>query len=341
MGNVVSANVGQAPARQAAKAAGLPDATVATTVNKVCASGMKSIMYAAQSVALGHHDAVVAGGMESMTGAPYYVPTGRYGARYGHGALVDGLLRDGLWDPYADIHMGMCAEETATKLGISRAAQDAYAVESYKRAKAAHDAGAFKAEIVGVPVKGKGGETLVTADEEYTKMDLAKIPTLRAAFKPKDGTITAGNASKLNDGASALVIMAADAAKARGLKPLARIRGYADAEQAPIDFPTAPAKAVPVALKRAGVAPGDVAYHEINEAFAVVVLANAQLLGLDLARVNVFGGAVALGHPIGSSGARIVATLLSVLRAKDAAIGVASICNGGGGGSAVVIERLA
>jgi acetyl-CoA C-acetyltransferase len=237
--------------------------------------------------------------------------------------------------------MGMCAEKTAADLAISRADQDEYAANSYRRSKAASEGGLFKDEIVGVPVKGKGGkEAVVLVDEEFTKVDFAKIPALRPAFKPKDGTVTAANASKLNDGASALVVMSADRAKVLGLKPIARIRSYADAEQAPIDFPTAPAKAVPLALSRAGLTAKDMDYHEINEAFAVVALANAKLLNLDLARVNVHGGAVSLGHPIGCSGARIVTTLINVLRAKDATLGTASICNGGGGGSAIVIERL-
>jgi acetyl-CoA C-acetyltransferase len=235
----------------------------------------------------------------------------------------------------------MCAEKTASDLAITRAQQDEYAALSYRRSKEASDKGLFKNEIVGVPVKVKGKEMKIEVDEEFPKVDFAKLPTLKPAFKPKDGTITAANASKLNDGASALVIMSADKARAMGLKPIARIRGYADAEQAPIDFPTAPAKAVPLALKRAGVTAADCQYHEINEAFAVVALANAKLLNLDIDRVNVNGGAVALGHPIGCSGARIITTLINVLKQKDATLGTASICNGGGGGSAVVIERLA
>jgi acetyl-CoA C-acetyltransferase len=340
MGNVVSAGVGQAPARQASKGAGLPDTVCATTVNKVCASGMKALIYASQSVALGHHDVVVAGGMESMTNAPYLVPTGRYGARYGHGQFLDGLVRDGLWDPYSDIHMGMCAEKTAADLGITRAQQDEYAALSYRRSKEASDKGLFKNEIVGVPVKVKGKETVISVDEEFPKVDFAKLAGLRPAFK-KDGTITAANASKLNDGAAALVIMSADKARALGLKPIARIRGYADAEIAPIDFPVAPSRAVPLALQRAGVTAADCQYHEVNEAFAVVALANAKLLNIDIDRVNVNGGAVALGHPIGCSGARIITTLINVLQQRDATLGTASICNGGGGGSAVVIERLA
>lgn len=258
-GNVVSANVGQAPARQASKGAGIPDSAVCTTINKVCASGMKAVTWAAQSIALGQSEVVVAGGMESMSNAPYYVPQGRYGARYGHGQFVDALIRDGLWDPYSDIHMGMCAEKTAAEGGFSREMQDEYAKMSYTRAKAAVEGGKFKNEIVGVPVKVKGKDSVITSDEEWSKADFAKMAGLKPAFKKAEqgGTITAANASKLNDGAAALVLMSADRARALGLKPIARIRGYADAEQAPIDFPTAPAKAMPLALKRAGVTAAD------------------------------------------------------------------------------------
>ena len=338
-GNVVQAGVGQAPARQASKGAGLPDSVCATTVNKVCASGMKSVMFGAQSVALGHAKLVVAGGMESMTNAPYLLPSGRYGSKYGHGVVQDSLVKDGLWDPYSDIHMGLCAEKTAADMGITRAEQDAFAVMSYQRSAAASTAGKFAAEIVGVPVKSKKGDTLVTVDEEFSKIVLDKVPTLKPAFK-KDGTVTAANASSLNDGAAALMLCSSATASALGLTPLAKIRGYADAEAAPIDFPTAPSLAVPIALARAGLTPADVDYHEVNEAFSVVVLANAKKMGISLDKVNVFGGAVSLGHPIGASGARIIVTLLSVLKDKGGKIGVASICNGGGGSSAVVIERL-
>jgi acetyl-CoA C-acetyltransferase len=249
-------------------------------------------------------------------------------------------LKDGLWDPYNDFHMGMCGENSAAKMNITRQDQDNYAIRSYKLAAEAQKAGYHAKEIVGVPIKDKKGNTaLYTTDEEIAKVNFEKLPTLKPAFK-KDGTVTAANASKLNDGAAALVVMAADVAAKLGLKPIARIRGYADAEQAPIDFPTAPAKAVPIALKRAGVTVKDCDYHEINEAFSVVTLANVNMLGLDIDKVNVFGGAVSLGHPIGCSGARIVGTLINVLQTKDATIGTASICNGGGGGSAIVIERL-
>jgi acetyl-CoA C-acetyltransferase len=352
-GNVVGAGMGQAPARQAARGAGCPDSTVCTTVNKVCSSGMKTIFYAAQSIALGHHEVVVAGGMESMSNAPYLLPSARYGSRLGHGALVDAVLKDGLWDPYNDIHMGSCAEATAKALGITRAAQDEYAAASYARARAAAAAGHLAAEIVPVPLPAKGkqqaggagagaaGAGMVTLDEEWAKgADAGKMAALRPAFGAS-GTITAANASKLNDGAAALVLMSAVGAAARGITPLARIRGYADAEQAPIDFSTSPALAVPIALRRAGAALRDCSAHEVNEAFSSVALANMRLLGLEHGDVNVHGGAVALGHPIGASGARIVGTLLGVLRARGGALGTASICNGGGGGSAIVLERLA
>lgn len=343
MGNVVSSGGGQAPARQAAMFAGLPESVACTTVNKVCASGMKAVTLAAQSIALGLHDVVVAGGMESMSQVPYYLPNARYGMRYGHGKVLDGIVTDGLWDVYNNIHMGSCAEKTAADMKFSREAQDAFAIESYKRSAAAWKAGRFANEIVpvAIPAAKKGAPpTLVTEDEEYKRIDFAKVATLRPAFQPEGGTVTAANASTLNDGASALVLMSADKARALGLKPLARIRGYADAEQAPIEFPTAPAKAVPLAIRRAGLTPADMEYHEVNEAFSVVVLANAQRLGLDLERVNVNGGAVSLGHPIGCSGARILTTLVNVLQQRDATFGTASICNGGGGATAVVLERL-
>ena len=341
-GNVVSAGMGQAPARQAAKGAGLPDSVVCTTVNKVCSSGLKTIMYAAQSIALGHHDIVVAGGMESMSTAPYLLPSARYGSRLGHGALVDSVIKDGLWDPYNDIHMGLCGEHTAKAMGISRSDQDAYAVASYARARAAAEAGHLASEIAPVTLPSKGGKpgAVLAQDEEWAKgADPAKMAALRSAFGA-NLTITAANASKLNDGAAALVLMSAARAAALGCKPLARIRGYADAEQAPIDFSTAPALALPLALQRAGVALRDCSAHEINEAFSVVPLACMRLLGLQHEQVNAHGGAVSLGHPIGASGARIVGALMTVLRARGGALGTASICNGGGGGSAMVLERL-
>jgi len=339
LGNVVSAGLGQAPARQATIFSGLPNTIPCTTVNKVCASGLKSASLAAQSVMTGQQEIVVAGGFESMSNIPYYVPKAREGYRYGHGEMLDGLLKDGLWDAYDDHHMGMCAENCADKYEISREEQDAYALESYRRATDAHESGKFKDEIVGVSVKSRKGEQIVDEDEEFRRINTAKVPDLRPAFK-KDGSVTAANASTLNDGASALVIMSASRASDLGLSPLARIRGFGDAAGAPIDFPTIPALAVPVALRNAGVDASDVDYHEVNEAFSVVALANAKILGADLSRVNVNGGAVALGHPIGASGARILTTLISVLRQNDATIGCASICNGGGGATAMVIERM-
>ncbi|GAA4212984.1 acetyl-CoA C-acyltransferase [Pedobacter jeongneungensis] len=339
MGNVLSANLGQAPATQAAKAAGLPDLP-ATTINKVCASGTKAIMLAAQSIANGDNDIIVAGGMESMSNIPYYLDKARNGYRLGHGQLTDGLVKDGLWDVYNDYHMGSAAELCATECNISREAQDHFAIESYKRAQAAQTSGKFAGEIVAVEVKDRKGEiTLVDTDDEPTAVKFDKIPSLKPVFK-KDGTVTAANASTLNDGAAALVLMSADKAKELGLTPLAKILGYADAQQAPEWFTTAPSKAIPLALHKANVNIKDVDFFEINEAFSVVSLANNQLLNLNENQVNVNGGAVSLGHPLGASGARIVVTLLSVLAQNDGKIGVAGICNGGGGASALVIEKL-
>lgn len=339
MGNVLSANLGQAPATQAAKFAGLPNVP-ATTINKVCASGTKAIMLAAQSIALGENDIVIAGGMESMSNVPYYLDKARTGYRLGHGQLTDGLLKDGLWDVYNDYHMGSAAELCASTCEISREAQDAYAISSYKRAQAAQESGKFSQEIIPVEIKDrKGGITIVTKDDEPFAVNFDKIPGLKPVFA-KDGTVTAANASTLNDGAAALVLMSADKAAALGLKPLARILGYADAQQAPEWFTTAPAKAIPIALKRAGKMIDEVDFFEINEAFAVVSIANNQKLGLSEETVNINGGAVALGHPLGASGARIVVTLLSVLQQNNGKIGVAGICNGGGGASALVIEKM-
>eukprot|EP01138_Halocafeteria_seosinensis_P016195 gb/GECG01016525.1/.p1 GENE.gb/GECG01016525.1/~~gb/GECG01016525.1/.p1 ORF type:complete len:420 (+),score=45.43 gb/GECG01016525.1/:1-1260(+) len=339
-GNVVSASLGQAPARQAAIKGGLKISTPCTTVNKVCASGMKTIMFGAQSIMLGHQDVIMTGGMESMTNAPYYVPKGRFGMKYGHGTMEDSLVKDGLWDVYNDIHMGSCAEKCSSDHNISREEQDEFAVSSYKRAVEAIESGRFKNEIVPVEIPQKKGDPVVVSDdEEPNRIKYDKIPKLPSAFK-KDGTVTAANASSLNDGASAVLLMSAERANALGLKPLARIRGFGDAAQNPEDFTTTPSLAVPRALKNAGVSSSDIDFHEINEAFAVVVLANMRNLGLDPAKVNVNGGAVALGHPIGCSGARIVTSLLNVLNQKDATMGAASICNGGGGASAMIIERL-
>ena len=339
MGNVLSANLGQAPATQAAKFAGLPDLP-ATTVNKVCASGTKAIMLAAQSIALGQNEIVVAGGMESMSNVPYYLDKARNGYRLGHGQITDGLIKDGLWDVYNDYHMGSAAELCAETCNISREAQDNFAIESYKRAQAAQAAGKFSEEIVAVEIKDRKGEiTLFSNDEEPAAVKFDKIPGLKPVFK-KDGTVTAANASTLNDGAAALVLMSADKAKELGIKPLAKVLAYADAQQAPEWFTTAPSKAIPLALDRAGLTTADVDFFEINEAFAVVSLANNQQLNLKESQVNVNGGAVAIGHPLGASGARIVVTLLSVLAQNNAKIGVAGICNGGGGASAIVIENL-
>lgn len=339
MGNVLSANLGQAPATQAAKFAGLPDVP-STTINKVCASGTKAIMLAAQSIALGQNDIVLAGGMESMSNVPYYLDKARNGYRLGHGQLTDGLLKDGLWDVYNDYHMGSAAELCAAECSISREEQDAFAISSYKRSQAAQNEGKFTAEVIAIEVKDRKGDiTLIDKDEEPFAVKFDKIPGLKPVFK-KDGTVTAANASTLNDGAAALVLMSADKAKELGLKPLAKVLAYADAQQAPEWFTTAPAKAIPLALQRAGKALTDVDYFEINEAFSVVSLANNKELGLNGEKVNVNGGAVSLGHPLGASGARIVVTLLSVLAQNNGKIGVAGICNGGGGASALVIEKL-
>lgn len=339
MGNVLSANLGQAPATQAAKFAGLPDVP-STTINKVCASGTKAIMLAAQSIALGQNDIVVAGGMESMSNVPFYLDKARTGYRLGHGQLTDGLVKDGLWDVYNDYHMGSAAELCASTYNITREAQDNYAVSSYKRAQASINDGKFNAEIIPVEVTDrKGNTTIVDKDEDAYSVNFDKLPGLKPVFK-KDGTVTAANASALNDGAAALVLMSADKAQEMGLKPLARILSYADAQQAPEWFTTAPSKAIPLALQRAGKSIADVDFFEINEAFSVVSLANNQEMGLSEAQVNVNGGAVAMGHPLGASGARIVVTLLSVLNQNNGKIGVAGICNGGGGASALVIEKL-
>lgn len=339
MGNVLSANLGQAPATQAAKFAGLGDIP-STTINKVCASGTKAVMLAAQSIALGINEIVVAGGMESMSNVPFYLDKARQGYKLGHQQVTDGLIRDGLWDVYNDYHMGNAAELCASTCNISREEQDAFAIESYQRAQAAYEKGLFKEEIVNVEIPGRAGAvTVVSEDEEFKAVKFDKIPTLKPVFK-KNGTVTAANASTLNDGASAMVLMSEEKALALGLKPLAKIIGYADAQQAPEWFTTAPSKAIPRALANAGINANQVDFYEINEAFSVVSLANNQELKLDSNKVNVNGGAVALGHPLGSSGCRIIVTLLSVLKQNNGKIGVAAICNGGGGASAVVIERM-
>ncbi|MDP9081780.1 MAG: acetyl-CoA C-acyltransferase [Bacteroidota bacterium] len=338
MGNVLSANVGQAPATQAAIFAGLPTLP-ATTINKVCASGMKAIMLAAQSITLGQNEIVVAGGMESMSNVPYYLDKARNGYRLGNGQIIDGLVKDGLWDVYNDYHMGSAAELCALECNISREEQDAFAIESYKRAQNSQIAGRFKNEITAVELKDKKGDiTLFAEDEEPKTVKFDKIPSLKPVFK-KDGTVTAANASTLNDGAAAVVLMSREKADELGIKPLAKIVSYADAQQAPEWFTTAPSKAIPLALHRAELSSDDIDYFEINEAFSVVSIANNQLLKLDPAMVNVNGGAVSLGHPLGASGARIIVTLLHVLQQNNGKYGAAGICNGGGGASAMVIEN--
>lgn len=340
MGNVLSANLGQAPARQAALFAGLGYEVECTTVNKVCASGSKAIMFGAQAIMLGHKEVVVAGGMESMSNVPFYLDKARFGAKLGHGQMIDGLLKDGLWDVYNDYHMGNAAENTAREMGITREMQDAFAIESYRRSAAAADKGYLKDEIIPVEIPQRGKDPiLITQDEEYTKVNFDKIATLKPVFD-KEGTITAANASTLNDGAAAVVLMSREKAEALGVKPIARILGFADAEQEPKWFTTSPALAIPKALKNAGITAADVDYYEINEAFAVVSLANHQKLNLKNDNVNIFGGAVSLGHPLGASGARIVTTLCNVLDKKNGRIGVTGICNGGGGASAIVLEKI-
>ncbi len=339
MGSVLQANLGQAPARQAAKFAGLQDSVNCTTVNKVCASGMKSVMFGAQSIMLGVNDVVVAGGMENMSQVPYYLENNRWGAKYGNGVVIDGLAKDGLTDVYGNFPMGNCAELCAKEKNISRAEQDAFAVESYKRSAAAWSSGKFKDEITPLVVKTKKGDVEFAEDEEYKNVHFDKIPTLKPVFI-KDGTVTAANASSMNDGAAALVLMSKEKATALGLKPLAIIRGFADAEQAPEWFTTTPAIAVPRAVEKAGLKMSDINFFELNEAFAVVGIVNMQLMKLDAAKVNVNGGAVSLGHPLGASGARIICTLINVLKQNKAKYGAAGICNGGGGASAIVIENV-
>ncbi len=338
MGNVLSAGVGQAPVTQASIWAGIPSNVPGTTINKVCASGMKAIALAAESILLGDNDCVVAGGMESMSNVPFYLDKARTGYKLGNGTVIDGLVKDGLWDVYKDYHMGNAAELCATECKISREEQDAYALESYRRSKEAYAKGAFNDELspVSIPVKGKD-PVVVSEDEEYKNLRADKVPTLKPAFQ-KDGTVTAANASKLNDGAAALVLMSKEKADALGLKPIAKILSYADAQQAPEWFTTTPAKAIPKAIQKAGIKPEQVDFYEINEAFSVVAIANNQLMKLDPNKVNVHGGAVSLGHPLGASGARIIVTLIHVLKQHGGKIGAAGICNGGGGASAMVIQ---
>jgi acetyl-CoA C-acetyltransferase len=338
MGNVVQAGNGQAPARQAALFAGLSESVSCTTVNKVCASGMKAVMQGAQAIMAGDAEIVVAGGMENMSLIPHYVHM-RNGVKFGPTTLVDGMQKDGLTDAYDNNAMGVCADLCATEYNFSREDQDNFAIQSYERSAAAWEAGKFDAEIVPVEVPQRRGDAIVvTKDEEYTNVKLDKIPSLAPVFT-KEGTVTAANASTINDGAAALVLMSEDKAKSLGLTPLAYIKSYADAAQEPKWFTTAPAKALPKALDKAGLSIGEVDYFEFNEAFSVVGLANAKILGIPNDKINVNGGAVSLGHPLGCSGARIIVTLLSVLNLNNAKIGAAAICNGGGGASAIVIER--
>jgi acetyl-CoA C-acetyltransferase len=340
MGSVMQANLGQAPARQAAKFAGLPDEVNCTTVNKVCASGMKAIALATQSILLGDADIVVAGGMESMSNVPFYVDSMRWGNKYGNTQLIDGLAKDGLTDVYDGKAMGNAAELCASTCGISREQQDTFAIESYKRSQAASNAGKFENEIVPVEIpQRKGDPVLFTKDEEPFNVKFDKIPELKGAFQ-KDGSVTAANASTMNDGAAALVLMSREKAEAMGLKPIGKIISYADAEQAPEWFTTTPALAVPKAVAKAGLKMEDIAFWELNEAFAVVGIENSRRMKLDPATVNVNGGAVSLGHPLGCSGARIIVTLLNVLKQNNAKYGAAGICNGGGGASAMVIENV-
>lgn len=338
MGNVVQAGEGQAPARQAALFAGLSNEVAATTINKVCASGMKAIMQGAQAIMAGDANIIVAGGMENMSLIPHYANL-RVGAKFGPATFVDGMQKDGLTDAYDNNAMGVCADLCAAEYKISREEQDNFAIQSYQRSAAAWDAGKFDNEVVPVAVpQRKGDPIMVTKDEEYTNVKLDKIPALNAVFT-KDGTVTAANASTINDGAAAVVLMSEEKANELGLKPLAYIKGYADAAQEPKWFTTAPAKALPKALDKAGISISDVDFFEFNEAFSVVGLANAKILNLDNHNINVNGGAVSLGHPLGCSGARIVVTLLNVLEQNNAKIGAAAICNGGGGASAIVIEK--
>ncbi|MBS1642449.1 MAG: acetyl-CoA C-acyltransferase [Bacteroidetes bacterium] len=339
MGNVIQANVGQAPARQAAKFASLPDSVVCTTVNKVCASGMKAIAQATQDILLGDADIVIAGGMESMSNVPFYVPNLRWGNKYGDSKLIDGLAKDGLTDVYNNYAMGNAAELCAKECNISRTEQDAFAVESYKRSQTAWNEGKFKEEIVPVEIISKKGTIVFDKDEEPFNVKFDKIPELKPAFI-KDGTVTAANASTMNDGAAALVLMSKEKAEALNIKPIAIIKSYADAEQAPEWFTTTPSLAVPKALAKAGLQMKDIDFVELNEAFSVVGIANIQKMNLDATKVNVHGGAVSMGHPLGCSGARIIVTLINVLKQNNKKIGAAGICNGGGGASAMVIELV-
>jgi acetyl-CoA C-acetyltransferase len=342
IGNVLQANVGQAPAKQAILAAGLSTATPCTTVNKVCASGMKAIMLGAQSIMLGDNDIVLAGGMESMSNAPHYLPTGRTGIKYGNGQILDAIVRDGLQDPYSGDMMGVCGEVCAEGKNISKDEQDAYALSSYERARDAYAKGYFNDELTSIEIAGPKGTVTVSRDEEVDNTritDLASVQKGRAVFK-KDGTVTAINASKINDGAAAMILMSKEKCEALGLKPIAKIVSFADASQEPVWFTTTPAMAMKKALDKAGLSLSEIDFFEINEAFSVVALANMKELGISHDKINAFGGAVAMGHPLGMSGCRVVITLLTVLKHKGGKRGMASICNGGGGASAIIVEML-
>ncbi|WP_415327438.1 acetyl-CoA C-acyltransferase [Chryseobacterium sp. MMS23-Vi53] len=340
MGNVLQAGEGQAPARQVALGAGLSNETPSTTVNKVCASGMKAVTMAAQAIKAGDVDVIVAGGMENMSSVPHYY-NARNATKLGDVKMLDGMVLDGLTDVYNKVHMGVCAEKCATDYNITREEQDNFAIESYKRAAKAWGEGKFAEEVVPVSIPQRKGDPIVFAeDEEYKAVNFDRIPTLPTVFKKEEGTVTAANASTLNDGASALILVSKEKMEELGLKPLARIVSYADAAQAPEDFTTAPSKALPIALKKAGLEISDIDFFEFNEAFSVVGLANNKILGLDAAKVNVNGGAVAIGHPLGSSGSRIIVTLINVLKQNGGKYGAAAICNGGGGASAIVIENM-
>jgi acetyl-CoA C-acetyltransferase len=339
-GNVLQAGVGQAPARQAALGAGMSNRTPCTTVNKVCASGTKATMLGAMSIALGENDVVMVGGMESMSNVPYYVEKARTGYKFGHGQLTDGMIKDGLWDVYNDYHMGNAAEKCATDCNISREDQDNYAIKSYERTAAAHEAGYLSKEIVPVTIKTRKGEVVVSEDEEFRNVKFEKIPALRPAFQ-KEGTVTAANASTLNDGAAAMVLMSKEKADELGIKPIAKIVSFADAAQEPENFTTAPTPAVQKAVQKAGITLDQVDYFELNEAFSVVAIANQQMMNIPDEKINVFGGAVSMGHPLGCSGARIIVTLLNVMAHKGGKYGAVGICNGGGGASAMVVEYLA
>ena len=340
MGNVLQANLGQAPARQSSIFAGLSENVPCTTVNKVCSSGLKSIILASQTIMCGDNDVVVAGGMENMSNVPHYFAKGRYGQKLGDMKLVDGMVKDGLTDVYGNVHMGLCAEKCATDNNISREEQDAFAIESYKRSAESWSNGKFKNEVIPVEVPQRRGENIIISeDEEYKNVKLEKIPNLRPVFD-KEGTITAANASTLNDGASALILMSLEKANELGVKPLAKIISYADAAQEPEWFTTAPSKALPIAISKSGLTKDNIDFYELNEAFSVVGLANMKILDLNPKIVNVNGGAISLGHPLGNSGSRIIVSLINVLKQNNGKIGAAGICNGGGGASAMIIELM-